>query len=269
MKLAVLGNSHVGMIRAASELPEFSEHQFTWMARHTPETHNFRVEGMSITDHTQRRTNAPGIETRIDLSEFDAVVFAGNTIRVHDVVRISRSHVVPAWVGLDTAQAQLRTRWRKKPKHDPLSDGALKATLCSHIRSNPTYRWASELQSALDLPMVIIPPPYIREHVLSPDATKFEAYREVDDRSAFPNMARSFDAAHLDAFNDISSATVLLQQPETVTEGYFTREAYAAGALSLDPSKPYASDDMTHGNREFGRITLDRILSELSPRDQH
>ena len=263
MKIAVLGNSHVGMLRAASAMQDFSGCQFAWMARHTPETWNFIVQGTEIVDQTKRRTNAPGLETRIDLAEFDAVVFAGNTVRVHDVVRICRSHVVPSWIGLERARSELRGRWGKRPKRDPLSEAALDATLCGRIRANPTYIWAAALRESLNIPMLVVPPPYIRERVRSPDAEAFPIYREVREPSAFPRMAQSFNAAHLSVFDEISSVSVLLQDAETVTGGYFTKETYAAGALSLDPSKPYASDDMTHGNAEYGRITLNRILHKL------
>ena len=264
MKLAVLGNSHVGMLRAASLHPDYADHSFAWMARHTPETSNFRVDGTWMRDDTQRRVNAPGMATELDLAVFDAVIIAGNTVRVNDVARIARTHVVPAWVGMKRAEQMTGSRLLKRAQVDPITEAAFTAILRGHIQENMTWNWVSDLLASREIPIFVVPPVFAREAVLSPKVDKLPVFREIKDESVFPGMAAAFNTAHLDAFQMFGSVEVLLQDPGTVTKGFFTLEAFSNGATGLNTDRAYDSQDMTHGNQDMGRIVMDRIIAKLT-----
>ena len=263
MRIAVFGNSHVGMLRAASTQDEFDHCTFAWMARHTPGTRDFEVRGTSIVDTTKGRLHAPGLEAHLDLAEFDAVVIAGNTIRVNDVARLIRSHFVPAWTGATKANQIMAAGKRSGKQLYPMTEVALHATLRALISDNLTFAWLSALHDAVDIPFFVVPPVFAREAVLSPDTERHEAFRSIADQDVFDHLAQAFRAAHLDVFSAFGRATVILQDERTITHGFFTKDAFSRGATGLDPAKAYAEDDMLHGNPEMGRLTLNEIVRNI------
>lgn len=262
MKIAVLGNSHVSMLKAASTRPAFNDHTFTWMARHTPGSDAIEISGTTIVDQTRgrRRVMAPGLVSEMDVAEFDALVIAGNTILYREVALLCRTHFVTAWVGNRRANAIIASAARRKRTVHPMTEAAFRAVICSRIQGNFTYKWAARLHDVCEIPVFIVPPVFAREIAVSTPANQYEALKDMANLNVSDHLARVFNAAHADAFDELERVSVVHQAESTIIKDFFTKEAFAYGAVWLDDTKTYKKDDVVHGNADLGEVVLSEVI---------
>lgn len=265
MKIAVIGNSHVSMIRVASAEPEFAQCDFEWMARARKGTADFEVHGSTFSDNSpvgQRTLKNLGMATQLDVNHVDRVLILGNTLDVSEVAHLFRSCFIPAWGSPPGRRWPLP--WRRNPPapRPPLTEAAIHAALTSKIQSNLTFSWVSTLQAHTKTPIYVVPPVYAREAALDPKITSQKVFRLIVRLGDTVKIAKAFDAAHIAAFKDLPGVTVLLQDKQTVMEGFFTKDAFAKGSMRLDLAHEHVEQDILHGNIEFGRLILRRLLED-------
>ena len=269
MRIATLGNSHVGMLKAASERPEFDGISFTWMVRQSDRSQNIQITGSEIVDTTtgQAQYMGPGLAQTIDVSDFDAMILVGNTVLIRDVALLCRSHYVPAWFEPRRVKALIASGDSERRVLHPMTEMAFKAAICSAIQNDFTHAWATKLQHATNAPLFVVPPPYANAVALHPPAERFPALKQMDALAVSDQLAAAFDEAHGDAFAAFGNAYVVAQDRSSVTKGFFTAEAFARGAVRVDPTKPFRDNDVVHGNPDLGALILRKIVGKFRSSD--
>lgn len=265
MKLAVIGNSHVGMIRAASRDPAFSEHEFHWMAKAGPGSDLFQVKGSRIfTRNARLRTQLArlGMADTLDLAEFDAVVFVANTLSPFDLASVARSHVVADWLSGTDAHAWIDPANRAVDRPHFLSGAALMAHLAQVVRSATTHRLISGLSLAREIPIHVVPQPFPSETLLQPGTEKHPIFRKIARWNIFAPMADALRAAHEEAFSVPRIATVHHQPADTIAQGLFTSLPYARGSVRLHTEQTHGSSDVLHANATYGARILQTIVDK-------
>lgn len=270
MKLAVIGNSHVGMIRAASEQSPFARHEFHWMAKAGQGSEQFDVDGSTVlTRDVQLRARLArlGMPDAVDLAACDAAIFVGNTVSAFDIAAVVRSHVVADWVSDPHSRCITENLRSGLDGLHLISQAALSAHLQGIIRAGTTYRLLSALQLERPIPIHVVPQPFASEDVLQPEVEKHQVFRRIARLGIFTPMAKALRAAHQTVFGAEglgkgASDVILHHQPaDTIVQDLFTRRNFVRGSVRLHCQKAHTSGDVLHANAAYGARVLQQVLA--------
>jgi len=264
MKIAVIGNSHAGMLRAASLSEEFSAVDFDWLVKPGSGLERIVVEGCRLfaNDHSmQSYLLSMGMETEIDLREYDAAVFAGRTISTLDVAYISRDYVIVDWVDSDTVDGilmQVSNRWSNVQF---ITENAFSDTLLNMIKQGFTHQAVSVVSQYCATPVFVVPQPFLSQKVLLPEVKKHKVFRKISKLNCFPELAELLHRAHHAAFADFPNVTLLQQDNATIFNSLFSKDEYCRNSLRAATLEERVEEDYLHANGEFGKIVLEKIVN--------
>ena len=267
MKLAIVGNSHVGMLKAASDRAAYADVRFGWFANAGRGLQGVSVQGSRLVAGTKRlRANLQklGLPDELDVDAYDATVLVGTTASALNAAYILRNHVVGRWLAPKTAASLLEREAVGGGVPQFLSEDGFVAALVDIIRANLTYEFVRELRRATQAPLVVLPQPFLSEMVLSPDAEKYKVFNRVQHLGVFAETARALSMAHVRAFEGFDAVHVLEPPEETIANGLFTQQKYTQGSVRLDQSRAHVAADMLHANAEYGALCLDNVVNQFS-----
>ncbi|MGR3320364.1 MAG: hypothetical protein ACU0DK_00350 [Pseudooceanicola sp.] len=264
MKLCLIGNSHVAMLMLAHRDAALArEVSLTCFAKPSGGPDSAVLDGTRIAApdaDLRARLDSLGTPHELDLADFDAVVFVGETISVFSAVAMVRKHLVSDWPSAReriTAEGDPLT---PPPKRALMSPAALHAGLVMANRAKLTYRLAARLRDATDMPLIVLPQPYPAARITGQKA-KYPMFHRIAKSGDGPALAAALTAAQADSFAGIRDITLLSQPRETIEAGFLTRNVFARGASRLSMKDTLPEDDVLHAGAEYGGLMLRRILA--------
>lgn len=259
MRLCVIGNSHVGMLRAAVRELGADAPDVTFFAKAGAGLDRATIRGPVIAaeDAGLREAQARfAMPQQVDVSDFDAVILVAGTVSVYSALRLLQSVHVSGWSA------------GPGPGSDPygralVSEPAFVAALADEARAGISHRFATALRRASDVAMFLVPQPYPSARVLEsarPQEFGFLRARMRGEGNAIAEcLARAIDAA----FGEIDGLTVLHQPADTVAHGFTTAPAYTRDAVRVDGATPQFAADVLHVGPAFGTRVLARVAADL------
>lgn len=266
MKMAVIGNSHAGMLRAASAREEFSQIGFDWLVKPGKGLESIVTDGNRVfANDTAMRSylQSLGMNSEIEMGKYDAAVFAGRTVSALDIAYIARDYVVADWIDPDIADnisMQTSDRWSKVQF---ITENALTDTLSTMITRCFTFQAVSGASQCCNTPMFVVPQPYLNQKIMLPGVKKHKVFRKISRLNCFPELAGCLQRAHQIAFSGLPNVTVIQQDEETVFDSLFSKDEYCRGSLRAATLEERVDEDYLHANAEFGEIVLKKILNCL------
>lgn len=264
MKLCVIGNSHVGMLRAAARMLGPDGPEITFFAKAGAGIEAATIEGSVIAarDRGLRRAQARfGMPEAVDTAKYDAVILVAGTASIYSALAILQDHRVSGWpscaTGGDAGQP---------PDRALISEAAFTAALTDQTRAGVSYRFAQALRLAGDVPIFLVPQPYPSERVFDSDRPREYVFQRARRHGEGPAIAACLTAAIDEAFAPIGGVTVLHQPPETVAHGFTTARAYTRDAVRVDGDTAQHAADLLHVGPAFGALVLARVYAGLELR---
>lgn len=276
MKICVIGNSHVGMLRAAvRELgPEGPDLTFFAKAGDGLENATIRGSVIAARDRDLRAAQARfGMPEEVDVARFDAILLVAGTASIYSALRILQECRVSGWpscatrreliigpdtIGPDTIGPDTA------PQDKPLvSEPAFVAALADQARAGVSFRFARAFRRAGDVPIFLVPQPYPSERVFEstrPREYGFHRVRANGDGAALSTcLARAIDQA----FGGIGNLTILHQPADTIAHGFTTARAFTRDAVRVDGHTAQHATDLLHVGPAFGKQVLSRVIAGL------
>lgn len=264
MRLCVIGNSHVGMLRAAGRAPEAEGLSLTFFAKAGQGLERARIRGSVIAaidpelSAAQARFGMPG---EVDVADFDAVIFVAGTASVFSAMKILQTCRVSDWPSSKLASAPGEAN--EPSDRQLVSNSVYSAALADWTRAGVSYQLAQALRAATDVAMFIVPQPYPGAQVLDSHGPRYAAFRRIqadrDGAALAAGLSRALDLA----FADIPDIRVLHQPKDTVAHGFLTDAAYTRDAVRVDGDTTQLQSDVLHVGAAFGSRVLARVASAL------
>lgn len=138
----------------------------------------------------------------------------------------------------------------------------LDSALRARCRSAAAFRLMRQLRG-LDVPLLMLPEPMPSAECRD-DPGRFAAYLDLVDRGDAGFWRDWFQrAAKAEAGGDVR---LLFWREDILLGGALTRPELMRGAMRLwpDGSQPQPQTDFAHGNVDYGRLVMDRIVATLS-----
>lgn len=263
MKLCLLGDSHLAkFVRAQKEdpIPDLEITAVSWPGD------CFREIGFR---GTELYADGPGVEKlwtrlntpmQVDLSGFDKVVLVSNTVTSFNVFRILRDCVVSTWSEARPAIASLKSFLGNPDGRRLLSQSAFMASLVCIIKNNESYQVVSHLREHSDVPVIVIPAPYLSENTLRLRG-KMDGLRRVLEAKDGPILAQSIEEAHRQAFAHFANLRLIFQPKQTIAQGCLTKDSYRVGASRLGKEVDHGRRDVMHAGPLMGQLLLKEICN--------
>lgn len=266
MKLCVIGNSHVGMLRAAVRELGTDAPELTFFAKAGAGLEKARIRGAVIEAEDRGLRAAQqrfGMPASLDVSRFDAVLLVAGTISVYSALRILQTHRVSCWPSSRRIAAS--GPGAARPQHMLVSEPAFVAALADEARAGLSHRFATAFRRASGVPIFVIPQPFPSERVFEtarPQEYGFlRARRDGDGPAIAACLGRALDQA----FAGTDGTHVLNQPQDTVAHGFTTGRRFTRDAVRVDGGTPQDSADLLHVGPAYGRRVLARVARHLEP----
>lgn len=261
MKLCVIGNSHVGMLRAAARMLDPDRPEITFFAKAGSGIETATIEGsvISARDPDLRRAQARfGMPEAVDTAAYDAVILVAGTASIYSALAILQDHSVSGW---PSCAADLPGA--PKPDKALISEAAFTAALTDIARAGVSHRFARAFRRAGEVPIFLVPQPYPSERVFDSDRPREYGFQRARRHGEGPAIAACLASAIDVAFAPIGGVTVLHQPPETVAHGFTTARAYSRDAVRVDGDTAQHAADLLHVGPSFGAQVLARVYAGL------
>jgi len=266
MRLCVIGNSHVGMLRAAARDLGEDRPEITFFAKAGAGIEKASVEGSVIAAQDRRLRAAQarfGMPQRVDVATFDATILVAGTASVYSALRILQDCRVSGWPSC-VADREPDDPRNRKPAHRALiSDSAFVAALADQARAGVSFRFAEAFRRATDVPIFLVPQPYPSERVFEstrPAEYGFLRARKTGDGAAISAcLTRAIDQA----FGGIGNLTVLHQPADTIAHGFTTARAFTRDAVRVDGDTAQHPADLLHVGPAYGKRVLARVAAGI------
>ncbi|MCB1336709.1 MAG: hypothetical protein KDK10_04345 [Maritimibacter sp.] len=261
----MIGNSHVGMLRAAAQ-SGWRGPPLVYFAKAGGGIERARVRGsVIIADDpdlvaAQRRY---GLPTEIDVADCEAVIFVAGTASLFNAAQVLQSHRLSDPVGPGgggSAGAELAER-------DPrqlLSQAAFVDALADRARAGYSHRFATALRRATGVPMFLVPQPFPGEAVLDAPPPHGPLFRRLRASGEGAAVVAPLALALERAFAGIEGLHLLLQPEDTVAHGFLTARAFTRDAVRVNGATPQHGGDFLHVGAVFGSRVLDRVATVLN-----
>jgi len=266
MKLCVIGNSHVGMLRAAARKLGPDGPEITFFAKAGTGIELATVQGSKIAARhrelraAQARFSMP---EQVNVAEFDATILVAGTASVYTALRILQDVRVSGWRSCPTTIQRPNTGSQKPAKKALISEPAFVAALADQTRAGVSFRFAEAFRRACNVPIFIVPQPYPSERVFESARPReygfLRARRNGDGKEISACLARAIDRT----FAEISNVTILHQPADTVAHGFTTARAFSRDAVRVDGDTAQPEADLLHVGPAYGKRVLARVTASL------
>lgn len=251
MKVCVLANSHVAMLKQASDktsptgwVPTYFAAQHTMMGKLRASVDGRGLATKSLRLRKHLKMTSGGL-SRVNFDDFDAFACVGLTIKVqtayllfeqYQPLRYRLSDDVPL-ISEDAFRAAVKARYTT-------TSGAKLLALLAKVGKTVLFIPSPiPNQTFIDMP----------ENAWAKTQKGQAALAWMNDlcREIWQEMATEY------------GATLILQPPKTIGDNHLTRADYNKGARGIR-GQDYEQRDATHMNADFGQIVLDQITDALA-----
>ena len=268
MKICMIGDSHLAMMVNAQREQQIEDLDITpvsWPRQFYDQLSlqgtEFCAEGPELAAEWEKH----GLPRRIDLSAFDKLVFVSYTINAFSAFAIMRDHVVSGWNDGAFLVKRLNSLSGGPGDRRLMTAAVFKACLADLIRENHTYQFVDHIRKHSDLPIVVVPAPYLAEDAPK-QRLRLWGLKQVLRKNDGVALAQALQEAHEIAFAPFSGVTLLRQPEQTVVRGCLTKEEYREGARRFGTQAAQSADDIMHAGPLLGRLFLTEIC-KASPED--
>lgn len=267
MRICVIGNSHVGMLKSALDGAKGYPIQLTWFAKAGPGIDRVEFDDTGFEAKEPRLVAAlkqSNMPTRVKFEELDGLVLVGNTLSVFQALYLLKTHKISTWPSGESQSVNIRSRHKTPLRRQLLSYPAYISAMVEYIQSNATHRFAKTLRSYTDIPIQILPQPFPSVKIIEAPRRKYPGFLRLLRTQDGLNLAESLGEAHRRAFSEVNCLTILTQPPQTVEYGFLTSSKFTYSARVLDGSKFVSENDVLHANAGMGKLYLD-LIAKLTP----
>lgn len=262
MKICMVGDSHLTMILEAHKqlnAASIEVDAVTWPRQHEDQFSFEGVELVATGNELAKFWEVGGLPDRIDVTQYDKVVFVSYTITMFNIFKILSDHVVSSWNGAEHIIDSINACSTFVSKRRLLTASALQESMVGIIRSNYAFRIASALRDYSSMPISVVPPPFLREETLTyrPNLTGLKRILNNNDGVS---LADAFNSAHRSAFADIADVCIITQPEHTLTRGCLTKESYRSGAKKFGTDIAHKADDVMHAGPLLGQVIWNELL---------
>ncbi len=267
MKLCVIGNSHVGMLRAAARDLGPDGPELTFFAKAGAGLEKARIRGSVIAANSRALRAAQarfGMPAQIDVAGFDATILVAGTASVYSALRILQTHRVSGWPSSLAAADPAGPHGPETPERALVSASAFVAALVDETRAGVSFHFAKAIRRASDVPIFVVPQPFPSERVLDSARPRDFGFRRARKNGDGRSIAACLNRAVTRAFSEIGGAAVLRQPEDTIAHGFTTARAYTRDAVCVDGDTPQHIDDLLHVGPTYGKLVLARVQDGLA-----
>ncbi len=263
MKICMIGDSHLAMMINAQRQDPIENLDITPVSWPRQFFDQLAFEGTEICANGPElaedweRCRLPN---RLDLSAFDKVVFVSYTITTFHAFVILGDHAVSGWNDANSLIKKLNSQLKGPGKRRLITPAVFRESLAGLIRENHTFKFVDHLRGHCEVPIVLVPAPYLAEHTLD-HRKNLWGLKQVLRKRDGASLVRELHAAHELVFGAYSNLTLLRQPSETVVRGCLTSEEYRAGAARMVTGVAHREDDILHAGPKLGRLYLEQICS--------
>jgi hypothetical protein len=261
MKICMIGDSHLAMmLNAQKEEPikGLDITPVTW-PRHFHEQFTLRgtqlcADGPGLVSFWKQG----GLGSKIDLTAFDRLVYVSFTATQFSAFHILREHVVSGWNDAKPVIRALNAPMEQPDRRRLLTPAVFNQCLAGVIRENYAYTFTKQIRKHSDIPIAVVPAPFLAENVLThrPKLWGLKRILRANDGEA---LAQSLNDAHQIAFGGLENVSVLRQPKETVACGCLTAERYREGAKRYGTTEAHSTTDILHAGPLLGRLLMKMI----------
>ena len=266
MKLCVIGNSHVGMLRAAARDlgPDGPEITFFAKAGAGLDKATIRGSVMAANDPGLKAAQVRfGMPAEIDVSAFDAAIFVAGTASVYNALWILKNFRVSGWPSDFAPSGKHNLAEPDTAQRALVSEPAFIAALADVARMGISFRFAKTLRKASAVPMFLVPQPFPSERVFDTGRPREFGFLQVRRGGDGVALAAGLTRAIGQAFEEIGNVAILYQPKDTTAYGFTTAHAYTRDAVRVDGHTPQHGEDLLHVGPAYGRRVLDRVTNSL------
>lgn len=250
MEVAILSNSHVAMLKMATDGMGLSWKPTYFAApaarmgglQYDPGSHSLSARRGILLESIKKTSG--GLE-RINLTHFDALILAGLTLKTQTALELFR-HFQPLGLRVDDSVrliSEMAFRTALREMYDTTSAAKL-LKLCAHSGK----------------PIYLVPSPLPSELLLVRKAYRWGATQAGIRALSWINGLCSNIWADMAAD---AGAKLVTQPAHTIGKFQLTKAIYSRGAQTMQ-AEDYAEADTDHMNAEFGRLILEQIDKAFS-----
>ncbi len=261
MKTCIIGDSHLAMLVNAHKAYPVDGMDVTPVPLPRP------LEGRQLLVGTEMRSDDDdltafwergGLGPVVDLTVFDRVVFVSYTATIFNALALLRDHAVTGWTDAKPVMKSLNSSLGNPTSRRLLTPAVYRASLAGTIQANHTHAFVDELRRNCDVPITIIPPPFLAYNTLQ-IRKSFAGLRRILQQDDGAKLASALNDAHDMAFAAMSDVSVLHQPPETVIHGCLTAKKYTEGATRYGVEMDQEANDIIHAGPAMGGLLLNEI----------
>jgi hypothetical protein len=264
MKVCVIGDSHMAMVAAAYHATSNDDMQMVFFGKPGLAVEEVSLDGtvLSFTDKRQNTLLAEmGTPEKIDLSEFDAIVFVAMAASIFSAVGLVSQHRVAGW---PSTQEMLQSTPLDAPfKTHLLSQAAMQANLVETTKRGATFYLLQGLRHHSQVPVFVVPQPYPSERVLK-RAGKYGVFKRVHWAGEGKQIVASLVQSYIDVFAPIDQVTLLQQSASTISKDFFTSDEYSRDGVRLRELRKQGRKDILHANAAFGERVLEQLKAKMA-----
>lgn len=258
MKICMIGDSHLAMMINAhkqQKTPGLDLMPVSWPRQYFDQLSLEGSEFCAGGPELRADWKMLGLPQRINLASFDQVVFVSYTVTAFHAFVLLRDFAVSDWRDAEFLIKRLNSPIGSPGDRRLITPALFKACLAGMIRDNSTFGFVDHLRKHSDVPIVIVPAPYLAEHTLK-HRLRMWGLRQVLRKHDGAALADCLHEAHELAFAPFENLRILRQPAETVIRGCLTRETYREGAARMVSGDAHNADDILHAGPRLGALLL-------------
>lgn len=264
MRIVVIGNSHLAAFKLAWDdlADNYQDVRLVFFGSAGEEMRSkVAIEDDCLVAVTEEARNdfyfTSGGLTKIDFSDFDAVLLIGMGCRMLPLYSALKSHRV-----YDAPSSSLPSR--KKASYRTISAACIAQICMDQMKNTSLFQILSLIRSVSNIPAFIIPCPFPSEACAYDDRARWAFLKRIASKTVQQSyyeglacLCRSF------------AATLITQPDTTITGLLFTKEELSVGSVRFDDhllTTLHNETDYVHMNRDYGKEVLTFILQGIGQR---
>lgn len=260
MKLCVIGNSHAGMLAAAYREWGLTDVDLTFFARPSMLPTDLQLEGSvvyTVVPEFIERLAKNNVPPRVNLAEYDGIIFVGLTVSVFTGAQCLLNHAVYGW----PSTSKLMTTNYPAKRHF-LSEPALQETLRHLIQNSPACAMSMALADQKTGPVFIVPQPYPSVQILE-SKRKSPIIKRLHRNNEGHLLGDALEQSHKSILEPIERVKYISQDPDTIEHGFLTSAPFSRNSVRLNIDQKHNKNDVLHANAPFGKRVLANILNRI------
>jgi|GEM_PF-6687827 len=256
LRICLIGNSHVGMLKAASANQPVD---LSVVAKPGLQREELEISGGLLTARHPdlvKFMKRSGLPKTVSINDFDVIVFVAMNASAFSAVRMLQAHNL--CVTNDNVVKSERFKRRAY-----ISSSAYQDALTEVNRLGLSWQIAQDIRQASNVPIIFVPQPQPSVSLID-DKTRFRGFHRMRElglgETIFDFQNRSFTAA----FSEFRNSRALTQPRWTLEDGFLTAVKFSRDATRLDGKSKQPEQDILHANALLGEVYWRRIFKLIN-----